>query len=45
MDERYASYTPSNIKINVLLTPGIIIPADIKKPAKMRKAKLNSRFF
>lgn len=43
-EERYASYTPINIKIRVLLTPGIMIPADIRNPAKTKNAKLNSEF-
>lgn len=40
IEARYASYTPINIKIKVLLTPGIMIPADIKKPAIIKNKKL-----
>ena len=36
IDKMYASYTPKSIKINVLLTPGIITPADIKNPEKIK---------
>ena len=40
IDKMYASYTPRSIKINVLLTPGIITPADIKNPENIKYIKL-----
>ena len=40
IDKMYASYTPRSIKINVLLTPGIITPADIKNPENIKYMKL-----
>ena len=43
-ERRYASYTPKSISINVLLTPGIITPADIKKPENSKYIKLKWLF-
>lgn len=40
IDKMYASYTPRSIKIKVLLTPGIITPADIKNPENIKYMKL-----
>ena len=39
---RYGSYIPKSIKINVLLTPGIITPADIINPEIIKNKKLYS---
>ena len=36
----YELYTPKSIKIKVLLTPGIITPADIKNPQITKNKKL-----
>lgn len=43
-ESRYASYTPKSISINVLLTPGIITPADMKKPENNKYKKLKWLF-
>lgn len=37
---KYNSYIPSNIKITVLLRPGITIPADITIPHKIKYSEL-----
>ena len=43
-ESRYASYTPKSISINVLLTPGFITPADMKKPENNKYKKLKWLF-